>query len=859
MDMNIENTLRERFSAPLPDGHTRRIVFWHDPDGEFSSAVDELRLDGVKLLKLTGTNDFAAKRLLSTDDTQSDYLVYDPRTIADVREDWLLDIELYSEEFRADLWSIRMQELGIPGTAAMRKTLKAYGKFFENRERVAKLAALHTDYTDAGQLHIDILSVLAGAAVNSAAGIIRAVLIAGLDPAENTAIANIRRFGDEAALWALIGRYTGYAPGDDASLLPLAAHILLTALSVTMQPACLRGLEQFISPPHQQFCYSLIHEWMHSAQDDDLYEIARAVEEQLRLAERFDALDVAELLGSECFPCINECILRRYMTEIADDVIKADDIVATVEKRRTLKWYKRVQYDYDGLLQVALMQQFYRAHIDGFHIAEYPRLWEAYTGGLYQMDSYYRRFHTAFGRSLKNSCTVLTDLYKNVADYAEKLYKNWFLAELGGRWTSLIRDELKSGAALPALPQQTEFYRRFVRPTVSAGSRVYVIVSDALRYEVAAELTDRLLQETKGTAKLSAMQAVFPSVTRFGMAALLPHTDLQLTEDLRVLCDGMPTDGTAAREKVLAAAHEGNAAIGYRTLLSMKQAERRERVSGADVVYIYHDTIDAAGDKPATEDQVFEACAQAVAELKNLVRLIVNDLSGAHILITADHGFLYSYRPLAESDKAEKDLVDGQILELGRRYAIAREDRPAGPLLRIPLTQLQSPWTGFAPGEAVRFKKPGGGMNYVHGGISLQECAVPVITFQNLRSTSKKFVDVQKAGLRLISQSRKVSNSIFSLDLYQPEPVGGKIAAATYEVYMADASGAAVSDRQTVIADKTAANGTARVFRVRLTLKSMAFPKTDTYYLTVAEKGAAGTAEKTEFSIDIAFANEFDF
>jgi hypothetical protein len=49
-----------------------------------------------------------------------------------------------------------------------------------------------------------------------------------------------------------------------------------------------------------------------------------------------------------------------------------------------------------------------------------------------------------------------------------------------------------------------------------------VIISDALRYEVAAELCDTITRTTKGTAKLDAVQAVFPSITKFGMAALIP-------------------------------------------------------------------------------------------------------------------------------------------------------------------------------------------------------------------------------------------------------------------------------------------------------------------------------------------------
>lgn len=859
MSINIEQTLRDRFAAMLPDNYKRRIIFWQDPVGEFSDLVDELHLDGVKILKLTGRNNFAAKMLLSQTDTESNYLVYNPISYSDVSDDWLLDIELYSEEFSADLISIRMQELGMPSNAQLHKAMKKYSKFFENKERVARLTALDSNYTNAGQLHIDILSVLSGAGVNTAPGVIRTVLMNGMEIEGNKAIQNIKKFGDEKVLWELIKRYTGYNYNGGDSLVPLASHILLTTLSITMQAPDLKKLSEYISEPHQQLCYSLINEWMHSEDDDELYEIARIVEEQHNLENLFDGLDVSDLMNSECFPCINECILRKYMSEISDNVIKAADIVAAVEKRRTLKWYKRVRYYYDGLLQVAQMQQFYQANVGGFPVAQYTELWKSYTQNYCKMDHFYRQFHAAFGKSLKESSTVLEDLYKNVADYVERLYKNWYLATLGSKWTTLVGDELAESSELAGIPQQADFYKKYVKPIEDSGSRVYVIISDALRYEVAVDLTGQLLKETKGTAKISSMQSVFPSATKFGMAALLPHEQLQMTDDIKILCDGEPTDGTAGREKILNGVHAGNAALTYRTFLSMKREERREKVKDAQVVYIYHNAIDAVGDKAATEDQVFDACEQAILELKNLVRLITNDCSGANILITADHGFLYSYKPLDESDKAEKSFVSGHIIELDRRYVIADGDCTAEHMLRIPMTHLNSNLAGFTPLDNIRMKKQGGGMNYIHGGISLQECVVPVIEFKNIRATSKKFVDVRKTEIQLLSQSRKVSNSIFSLDFYQTEAVGGKVAAAAYEIYMADGSGKAVSDKKTVIADKTSSNGADRVFRTRFTLKGVEFKKTDTYYLTVVEKGTTNVNDRIEFTIDIAFVNDFDF
>lgn len=850
----VTQELQRRFSAPLPEYYRRRILFWQDPDRAFEAAIDDISLPDVKILKLTGSNNFEAKMLLTETDTKSNYLVYNPVSYRDIREDWLLDIELYSEEFRADLLSMRMQALKMQETPPLRKAMREYGKFFDSKERTAKLQALHNTYTTPGQLHIDILSVLTGAESNTAPSVIQALLSAGLEGEENKKLQAVKKFGSEAALWGMIGQYTGYAHDGGTSLLPLACHVFLTALSATMAEKDMKEFDDWISPHHQQYCYSLIHEWLHTEQDEAAYEVARAVEQERRLPAFFDRMEIGALLDSECFPCINESILRRYMTDIGENAIHADDIAKTVEKRRTQKWYRRVQNYFDGLLQTAQMQKFYQEHIGGFHFAEAGKLWRAYCDDLCKMDHYYRQFHAAFGKGLKQSTTELDDLYKNVAEYAEKLYKNWYLETLGSQWTSLIAEEMEQEGCLSEIPQQTSFYTSFVS-RLAANGRVFVILSDALRYEVAVELTGQLIRETRGAAKITGVQSIFPSVTKFGMAALLPHRKLQLTKDGQVLCDGAPTDGLANREKLLKSV--GGTAIGYKELIALRQAERRERLSGANVIYIYHNVIDAVGDKALTEDQVFDACEQAILEIKNLVRLIMNDLNGTNILITADHGFLYSYKPLEESDKAERSFVSGTVRELERRYVLAAGDCAAEHMLKIPLKGLNTMLTGFTPMNGIRMKISGGGMNYVHGGVSLQECVVPVIEFRNQRTGQNQ--SGRKTELQLLSQSRRISNSIFSLDFYQKEPVGGKISPAIYEVYLADQAGNAVSDKSTVIADKTSNNGAERMFRARFTLKSMEFQKTDSYYLVIRDKETGNISDQTAFEINVVFANDFDF
>ena len=444
------------------------------------------------------------------------------------------------------------------------------------------------------------------------------------------------------ALREMTACYTGYA---DEKYEPydLAAQILLTAFSAVGDETVLSGLEKYLSPEHQPACYAFIDEWNASTEQEKLFEIADDITERMRLTERLEKVDTAILMQSDSLPCIDAIIIERFLQEIAENVIKTEEILKVTESRRTSKWYNRYAYLYDGLYYIAKMQEFHYAHITGFHFGTEKELWDSYCKELYWMDTYYRRLHMDFRKSLFNTLGTLDDLFKSAVVTAEHLYQNWYLSELNGSWNSLIKESVADGFSQNGILQQDDFYRRVVQP-IARESRVFVIISDALRYEVATELTEKLLRETNGTAKQSAMQSVFPSITKFGMAALLPHKALTITDSMKMFCDEMPTDGTENRDKILKRTNPKNCAVTYETLLTMKQAQRRELVSGADVVYIYHNTIDAVGDKANTEHQVFEACADALEELKNLVRLIVNSMSGSKILITADHGFLYQQK-----------------------------------------------------------------------------------------------------------------------------------------------------------------------------------------------------------------------
>ena len=160
----------------------------------------------------------------------------------------------------------------------------------------------------------------------------------------------------------------------------------------------------------------------------------------------------------------------------------------------------------------------------------------------------------------------------------------------------------------------------------------------------------------------------------------------------------------------------------------------------------------------------------------------------------------------------------------------------------------------------------GGGLNFVHGGISLQEMVVPVIEYHHLRNDYMEYkrnrqkYDTKPVTLSLLSVNRKISNMIFNLNFFQNDPVGDIREAAVYQVYFTDAEGNAISDIQKVIADKTSENPTERTFSCTFNLRNLKYKNTDTYYLVIADEQGLQLPQREEFQINIAFAvDDFDF
>ena len=153
------------------------------------------------------------------------------------------------------------------------------------------------------------------------------------------------------------------------------------------------------------------------------------------------------------------------------------------------------------------------------------------------------------------------------------------------------------------------------------------------------------------------------------------------------------------------------------------------------------------------------------------------------------------------------------------------------------------------------FKAPGSGMNYVHGGSSLQEMLIPVIDVR----TEKGRMETSTAKISLVSIVSKITNLINSFDFVQTEAVSDVVKPAVYRLYFMTSEGDIVSNENLYTADRKDAETVQRIFKLKFVLKNMRYDRSQRYYLVAVDENSRMEVFRHEVVIDIAFADDFGF
>lgn len=729
---------------------TKRVVFWHDPESDYSDSLEALDLAGVETIRVAN-DEYAIKNRLLHVAPDTKFLVYRAGPIPTGIDNWLLDLELAYGVFTADRASLMQQELGLT-TDGIGAVVQSHEKFLRANKRVQSLKRLLDPNDDALLLQAKMSAVLLGQSEHSLLEITRTLLIDNAN-SEDTKYGALAEYGLDEFYWQGVAAIYGYA-SPSPSIADFVLWMFRQAIAAfkSDEPNGLRNI---------QLDFGSLRNDRRSHQT--LAKLARRAASDLDYAATIEDTSFRDLSGMDLFEEVDQKIISDLAHAVAERTVSAREVTEVIRSRQSSIWvdgYRKL-YDAIGCASDLL------TGLESLDVSmqSFDEGLERYVGDWFTIDQLYRQFTFAARTAPAEQIRVLTELRKQV----ESFYANKFLYTLGTSWQQQIDgvDRWRSAA----LGSQTSFYTDHVNPITRDGRRkAVVIISDAMRYEVADELGSLIRQEDRYDAELKAMLGVLPSYTQLGMAALLPHSTIgHSKEGDPVQVDGQRTDGTANRAKVLETVD--GIAIQSEAVLSLSRDELRELYQQHQVVYVYHNRIDATGDKPITEGQVFEAADGTLRELVDLVKRLAS-ANATNILITADHGFLFQDTPLADAFYLSTKPQGDDIKVTNRRYVLGRglKDDDAFKSFTAEQLGLDSDLDVQIPKSIHRLRLPGAGSRFVHGGAALQEIVIPVLTINKKRKSDTRLVNVE-----VLPESDKITTGQLVVRLFQSEPISEKV------------------------------------------------------------------------------------
>jgi uncharacterized protein (TIGR02687 family) len=549
--------------------------------------------------------------------------------------------------------------------------------------------------------------------------------------------------------------------------------------------------------------------------------------------------DITCVQSADIFECIDSFVITKIAESLKNGSLDYDTFDHVISDRINSMWYESHRAEYELLSNAMLFFRMLDKPISTHLLTiEYIR---NYTSTYFLVDKYYRHICICY-KQLEHPI----DEFQWLMDRVELSYQAKFLDVLGKEYSDALARQ--GEWSFSGIDMTYDFYHQVQKNNYK---KCFIIISDGLRYEIGYELIEMIRTDPilKGSEEISYMISPLPSETRFGMAALLPHRTIGYAGK-SVLVDSQPTNSIAARNAVLKAKNASYAAIGYDEINNMGRADLRTYMSDKSLVYIYHNVVDNAGEH--NESKVFDVTPTAVNEILMLIRKLYNSLQISNFYITADHGFLYRRNTIEESQKYS-NVVSIHPTEASKRYVLTDDSALGIPYTtEFNLTNVaNSSYKVITPYGYDLFKTQGSGLQYVHGGSSLQETIVPVIHIGEL-SAAKNKDSVTSVGVRLKSLTRKITNRSFTLEFEQYEKVEDRKQAITCETYIVDEDGNKVSGEYRFVANSASDDQESRLTKIRFALMNIEFDRNKRYYLVLLNVAKRDEyIEKEQFTIDI--------
>ena len=364
------------------------------------------------------------------------------------------------------------------------------------------------------------------------------------------------------------------------------------------------------------------------------------------------------------------------------------------------------------------------------HIKDMDALIDFYVGSLREVDRLQREFEQSVS-DIMSPATMMNEIiekarskYRDISSKVQDIF---------------IRHLEKSGWPPMGRLSNSDLFDKKIAPKLQeSGNKVAFFMIDSLRYELGMALEQQLAEED--SAELAHAVAQLPCITTVGMAGLLPGAGKNLAlkkDDNKII----PFLGDA---KVVTVKHRMDVLrnkYGQR-FEEMKLTDfikRRKKIPPeVDLLILRSVEIDAHLENDP------ELTLRLIQDALKRIRVAIHKLKGmgfAEVVIATDHGFFLN--PHAEAgDVCAKPK--GDWIFVHDRLALGEGVSDSANFV-YPANYL---------GIRGEFEKAGGprslvayraGELYFHGGMSLQECIVPVISIRLSKEKTRK----EKANINL--------------------------------------------------------------------------------------------------------------
>jgi uncharacterized protein (TIGR02687 family) len=742
-----------------------RIVFWYDAKQELRQEFEAIALDGIEKIELTN-NEFGVKYRILRQQPKGKFLLYHEGPQPADLDNWLLDTQLAHTDFRADQVAMWLAELELG--REFTDVVQGHIAFFQALERRETLKRLIAPDDTPSQIRLKMLAVCAGCGSEARLEAVLEQLLAELS-ADGTQYGGgqagdkyrlIARCELEAFFWEQMKRDYGYSspePSIKDFVLQLFGDCYFKNVAAHRKQSMAN-----LSPDALVF----LKRWKDSIKCKESFEaLSKQCAEDLDIERDLEEREIRHLIELDYFRLIDQKILSDLVRCVERKTVSSGDVAQWVWQRKQSHWYPDFEHLYEA---VATAAQFMH-ELDGAYLTMESLTdgVQRYSSSWFRIDQLYRKCIYHVRRSGESS------LMERLVELIENLYVNNYLLKLNDRWQLLV-DEAKSWSA-PSVYLQKQFFNHWVQPFLRTDKKIFVIISDAMRYEIGDELISVIRKEDRYEASIEPAMAMLPSYTQLGMAALLPHTTLALADDSsgQVKVDSQSSLGLENRKKQIERAQSKRAtALTAEELINLNHEERRSLVRDHDLVYVYHNRIDATGDKRESEPRVFEAVEETLDELVKLIKKLTG-ANANNILVTADHGFIYQNRAIEESDFASDEPRGEQILFRDRRFIFGKGLQETPSLRKFTSNEL-----GLAgevevqiPKSINRLRLKGSGSRYVHGGASLQEVVIPIVKINKKRTSDITTVEVEI----LRGASSIITAAQLTVVIYQTQAVTDKV------------------------------------------------------------------------------------